>query len=103
MILLWPTNGTGVVEKRRTASVPEEESSSNRPPGRNWAVAGVVVGALAFVVLPFLLGPLGILFGLIGFAKGARKLGKIAVGVSVFSLVLGSALFVLLQSLVNLG
>ena len=83
--------------------VEDEKFAEARPPGRNWAVAGVVVGVLAFVVLPFLLGPLGILFGLVGFAKGARRLGKIAMGISIFSLVLGSVLFVLLQNLVNVG
>lgn len=84
----------------RSAPGPDRELSG-RPPGRNWAIAGIIVGALAFVFLPFFLGPLGILFGLIGFAKGARRLGKIAMGVSVFSLILGSILYVLLQNLVN--
>ena len=90
-----PTRNTGMTE--------EGEAAQARPPGRNWALAGVVVGALAFAVLPFFLGPLGVLFGLVGFAKGARRLGKIAMGVSVFSLVLGSVLFVLLQNLMNAG
>lgn len=81
----------------------EKEATEVRPPGRNWAVAGVVVGVLAFVLLPPIFGTLGIVFGLIGFAKGAQRLGKIAIGVSVFSLVLGSILYVLLRSLMNAG
>ena len=85
----------------RPASGPDEESFSNRPPGRNWAVAGIVSGVLAFVLVPILLGPLGILLGLVGYTKGARRLGKIAIGVSVFSLVLGAVLYILLQDLVN--
>lgn len=77
------------------------DSPDEGRPGRKWAISGIVVGVLSFVLVPVFLGPLGILFGLIGFVKGARKLGTIAMGISVFSLVLGSILYVLLQNLVN--
>ena len=89
----YPTSEAGVVENR--------EARTGRSPGRNWAVAGIVVGALAFVLVPFFLGPLGILFGLIGFSKGSRRPGKIAIGVSIFSLIFGTILYVLFRSLVN--
>ena len=81
---------------------PTREVTEVRTPGRNWAVAGITSGALAFVFVPVFLGPLGILFGVIGLSKGARKLGKIAIAVSVSSLVVGSAIYVLLQNLMNL-
>ncbi len=81
--------------------VESGEAGAGRPPGRNWAVTGIVAGALAFVLVPFFLGPLGILFGLIGFTKGARRQGKIAMGVSVFSLVFGTILYVLFRGLVR--
>ena len=64
-------------------------------------MAGIAAGALAFVLIPFFLGPLGILFGLVGFMKGARRQGKIAMGVSVFSLVFGTILYVLFRGLVR--
>ena len=90
-----------MVEKPGSVSTPDEEAPDNRTAGRNWAIAGVIFGALAFVLIPFLLGPLGILFGLVGYAKGARRSGKVAMGVSIFSLVLGNILYVLLRNLVN--
>lgn len=89
-----------MVEKPEPATEPEEKISENRIPGQGWAVAGIVAGALAFVLIPPLLGVLGIVFGLIGYARGARRMGKIAVGVSIFSLVLGSVLYVLLSDLI---
>ncbi|CAN5669929.1 hypothetical protein BH24ACT22_BH24ACT22_12250 [soil metagenome] len=85
-----------MVQKPGSETAPGESR-----PGRNWAISGIVVGVLAFILVPVFLGPLGILFGLIGFMKGARTLGKIAMVVSVFSLVLGSILYILLQNLAN--
>lgn len=90
-----------MVEKPEPAATPGEEPLENRRPGRNWAVAGVIFGSLAFVLIPFLFGTLGILFGAVGFLKGARRLGKIAIGVSILSLVLGTILYVLLLNLIN--
>lgn len=85
----------------RLQSGLEEKDPYKRSPGRSWAIAGIILGALAFVLVPFLLGPLGIVLGLIGFSKGARNLGAVAVGISIFSLVLGTILYILLQSLLN--
>ncbi|MGB3632413.1 MAG: hypothetical protein WA982_00080 [Rubrobacteraceae bacterium] len=90
-----------MVEKPGLAPASDESRPEDQRPGRNWAVAGIVFGVLAFILVPIFMGPLGILFGLIGFAKGARRLGKIAMGISVFSLVLGSVLYILLQNLMN--
>ena len=85
----------------RSASETEKEPLEGRPPGHNWAVAGIVVGALAFILIPVLLGPMGMAFGLVGYLKGARKLGLIAVLVSIFSLILGTILSVILVSMMN--
>jgi hypothetical protein len=84
----------------RSASEPDREVSG-RPPGHNWAVAGIVVGALAFVLIPMLLGPMGMVFGLVGYVKGARRLGLIAIVVSIFTLILGTILSVILVSMMN--
>ena len=91
-----------MVEKPE-ASTPGGGSGETHRPGRNWAVAGIVSGVLSLVILPVFLGPLGILFGFIGYVRGARRLGKVAVGVSIFSLVLGSILYVLLRNLMGAG
>ncbi len=58
-------------------------------PGRNWAIAGIISGALALILIPILFGPLGMVLGAVGLTRGARRLGAIAIGVSVASLVLG--------------
>lgn len=86
------------------AEDPRPASGREAPPsgaGRNWAVAGIVAGALSLVLAPVLLGPVGMLFGAVGYVKGARRLGVIAVVVSILSLVLGSVLYVVLQNLTN--
>ena len=57
--------------------------------GRNLAIAGIVCGAVSFLVLPILLGPLGILLGILGLVRGERRLGAIAIVVSVLGLVVG--------------
>lgn len=84
----------------RSAPKPAEEHSG-RPPGRGWAVTGIVSGVLAFVLIPPLFGALGILFGFVGRAKGDRRLGRIAIIVSIFSLVLGSILYAVFRNLMN--
>lgn len=77
----------------RPASEPDRELSG-RPPGHNRAV----VGALALVLIPVLLGPMGMVFGLVGYLKGARKLGLTAIVVSIFTLIPGTILSVILVS-----
>lgn len=52
-------------------------------------MAGIISGALSLVLIPILLGPLGMVLGTVGLLKGSRKMGVIAIGVSVFGLVLG--------------
>ena len=66
---------------------PEDRPARGR--GRNLAIAGIVCGAVSFVVLPILLGPLGIVLGILGLTRGERRLGTIAVVVSVLGLVVG--------------
>lgn len=71
-----------------------DRPASGPQPGRNWAV----VGALALVLIPVLLGPMGMVFGLVGYLKGARKLGLTAIVVSIFTLIPGTILSVILVS-----
>jgi hypothetical protein len=57
-------------------------------PGRE-AIAGIGSGAVSFLVIPILFGPLGILLGLLGLARGERRLCTMAVVVSVLGLGVG--------------
>jgi hypothetical protein len=66
---------------------PEDRPARGR--GRKLAIAGIVCGAVSFLVLPILFGPLGVLLGLLGLARGERRLGTIAIVVSVLGLVVG--------------
>ncbi len=65
------------------------EDHPTRRPGRNLAIAGIVSGAVSFLVIPILFGPLGVLLGILGLARGERRLGTVAVVVSVLGLVVG--------------
>lgn len=66
--------------------------TSRRRPGRAWSVVGIVSGALAFVLIPILFGPLGIVLGIVGYRKGDRRLGRVAIIVSALGLILGIVL-----------
>ncbi len=66
---------------------PEERPARGR--GRNLAITGIVSGAVSFLVIPILFGPLGALLGIIGLVRGERRLGTIAIVVSVLGLVVG--------------
>jgi hypothetical protein len=89
--------GRGTVVGRSTMIEPPRPSYSpeDRPargPGRNLAIAGIVSGAISFLVVPILFGPLGVLLGILGLARGERRLGTIAILVSVLGLVVGFVL-----------
>lgn len=66
---------------------PEDRPARRR--GRNLAIAGIVSRAVSFLVIPILFGPLGVLLGILGLARGERRLGTIAIVVSVLGLVVG--------------
>lgn len=76
-----------MTEPPRPSYAPEDRPSRGR--GRNLAIAGIVSGAVSFLVIPILFGPLGVLLGILGLARGERRLGKIAIVVSVLGLVVG--------------
>lgn len=66
--------------------------TARRRPGRVWSIVGIVFGALAFVLIPILLGPVGIVLGIVGYRKGDRSLGRVAIIVSALGLILGIVL-----------
>ena len=57
-------------------------------PAQGLAVAGLVCGIIAFLLVPPLFGILGIIFGAISWSKG-NTLGRTATIVSIVGLVLG--------------
>lgn len=50
------------------------------------------------VILPIILGPLGVVLGVVGYAKGSRGLGIVAIIAGVLGLVLGLLLAAFLLS-----
>ena len=69
-------------------SYAPESATPGRPRGRAWSVAGIICGVLAVVLIPILFGPLGVVFGIVGFVKGDRGPGL----ATVIGLVVGVAL-----------
>ncbi|MDP8972461.1 MAG: hypothetical protein M3N45_04625 [Actinomycetota bacterium] len=76
-----------MTEPPQPSYFPEDRPTRGR--GRNLAIAGIVSGAVSFLVIPILFGPLGVLLGILGLARGERRLGTVAVVVSVLGLVVG--------------
>lgn len=76
-----------MTEPPQPSYFPEDRPTRGR--GRNLAIAGIVSGAVSFLVIPILFGPLGVLLGVLGLARGERRLGTVAVVVSVLGLVVG--------------
>jgi len=62
--------------------------------GRGFTVAAFVVGGLALVLFPFVLGPLGAIFGFVANSRGDR-IGRWAAFLSIATTVLGIALSIL--------
>ena len=82
-------------------SYAPENATPGRPRGRGWSIAGIISGVLAIVIVPVLLGPLGLVFGIVGFARGDRGLGITAIIVSFLGLVIGLVVGLVLLSLMN--
>lgn len=59
--------------------------------GSGFSVAGIICGAIAFLFLPIVLGPVGLILGAIGKSKGEEK-AVIALVVSALGLVIGMIL-----------
>jgi len=81
-------------------TTPQGSAPPNRS-GRGWSVAGSVRGVLAVLVVPIVLGPLGIVFGFLGRRRGDRSLGTIAMVISVVGFVVGLVLSAALLTLVG--
>ena len=69
-------------------------------PGIGLSVGGIICGALAFLFLPIILGPIGIVLGAIAKSKGQRY-ATLAVVLSIVGMVVGMLLGVLYYTAVN--
>ena len=63
-------------------------TSSSSGDGGGLATAGLVCGIAAFLFLPIVLGPLGIIFGAVAWNKGHPR-GRTATIVSIVGLIVG--------------
>ena len=72
-----------------TEQGPNQTSQNS---GQGWAAAGIICGVLAFLIAPILIGPLGVVFGVVGYRRGSTRLGIAAIVVSVIGLVVGIAI-----------
>lgn len=84
----------------RKSFAPEDPPPGGRR-GRNWAVAGVISGVVAVLLLPVVFGPLGVALGIVAVVKGSRGLGAAAIFAGVLGLVLGVVLGAVLLSVAN--
>ena len=82
-------------------SFAPENATPGRPSGRGWSIAGIISGVLAVLIVPILLGPLGVVFGIVGLVRGDRGLGIAAIIVSILGFVIGLLVGVVLLSLMN--
>ncbi|HEY4938067.1 MAG TPA: hypothetical protein VIJ69_03485 [Actinomycetota bacterium] len=70
--------------------------------GRGFSVAAFISGGLALLLLPFILGPLGMIFGFVAKSKG-DKIGKWAGLMSIATTVLGIAFSIWVAGHVRVG
>jgi hypothetical protein len=86
---------------------PYPEYAAYAPPvasqgARAFSIAAFICGGLALLLLPFILGPLGITFGFVGQSRGDR-LGKWAGLMSIATTLLGIAFHIWMASNVGGG
>ncbi len=102
-----PNCGAGLVQEEphresrqtesRTAPVVEPQPAQAEIPGKGFAIAGMVCGIVSIFWLHFLLGALGLIFGLIARSKGYRKgMTTAAIVCGAVGLGIGVLLFVLM-------
>lgn len=75
-------------QETRSAGQPAADNSRSTPPpppmgygqqppaaatGNGFSIAGIILGAIAFLILPIVFGPLGLIFGAIAKSKGEEK------------------------------
>lgn len=64
--------------------------------GRTFSVIGAVLGVLALLFVPIVLGPIGAVLGFVGYSRGDRPLGLIVGIGSIVTTILGMVIGALL-------
>jgi hypothetical protein len=75
-----------------TDPLSSRPASATRNQGRPFTITGFVLAAVAVFIVPIILGPLGAIFGGIGYARGDRRLGLWAVVAGIVATILGLVL-----------
>jgi hypothetical protein len=70
-----------------TSPAPNTGSLQLRP-GQLSAILGVFAAGFAIWILPYIMGPLAIIFGIVAYVKGERR-GLWVIGLAVVCIVLG--------------
>lgn len=72
----------------------QPSASRPRPSGgvRAMSIIGIVLGAIALLFLPIVLGPIGIVLGAIAYGKGDKTVGLAALIVASGGMIAGMAL-----------
>ncbi len=77
------------VSPRKIIPLREEYDSDEGVSRSSIGLIGVILSVVSFFILPYILAPIGIILGYIGFRKGSYSIGFWAMGLGVIGL-LGS-------------
>ncbi len=78
-----------------------ESATSTSKPGRTFTIVGAVLGVVALVFLPIVLGPIGAILGFVGNSKGDKPLGMyVGIG-AIVTTVLGMVIGALVLTSMN--
>ena len=70
----------------------QSSPATGTKPGRTLSIVGAVLGVLAIIVLPIILGPIGAILGFVGYNKGDKPFG-LYVGIgAIVTTILGMVL-----------
>ena len=83
--------GTPVNQGAPTMPPPVFAPPRPTSPGSTFSVVGIICGAIAFLLLPIVFGPVGLIFGAVAKSKGEEK-AVVALVVSGLGLVVGMML-----------
>ena len=81
---LAPDNN--VISLNRERDITEDEDGAEVKERSGWAVAGVALAVLSLFFLPYILAPIGIILGYLGYREGDRSLGLWAMGLGAIGL-----------------
>jgi len=81
-----------VLTRHRSRHDYSTRRSTANYPGRIFTILGAVSGVIAIVFIPILFGPIGVILGFVGHAKGDKPLGMYVGIASIVTTIVGMAL-----------